>query len=140
VSEEALDREGAAEQLRAIVERVKRLREERSVITGEIRDVLKEAKSSGFDAPTITQVVIRAEKDPKAVFEADALLETYEQALGSGAAALGILQAKRGADGVFKIEMVSGPSPDAGEKLTRATKARREAVALAELARRARGQ
>lgn len=130
------DREGAAEQLRAIIESIERLHEDRAAIAAELKDMRAKAKAEGFDVPTINWVVERRRKDPKAVLEADLLLETYEQALGCGAAATGVLQANLGADGVFQIAM--GPAQDAGEKLTRATRARRDAVALAELSRQAR--
>lgn len=132
------DREGAAEQLRASIEYWERLNEDAAAINEQKRDLRKRLKSEGFAVPTVSEIVKRRAKDPKAVLEADLLLETYEQALGCGAAAAGMLTAKLGDDGVFQIAMTSGPSADAGEKLTKSTKARREAVALAELARRAR--
>lgn len=132
------DREGAANQLRAIIERLERLNDEIADLNSEKREIRAEAKSNGFDVPTITRMIERRKKEPQAVLEGDLLLETYEQALGCGAAAVGVLQARMGEDGVFKVAMVTGPAPDAGQKLTKATKARQEAVALAELARRAR--
>jgi uncharacterized protein (UPF0335 family) len=134
------DREGAAEQLRASIEYWERLNDDSAAINDQKRDLRKRLKSEGFDVATVAEMVKRRAKDPKAVLEADLLLETYEQALGCGAAAAGMLSAKMGADGVFQIAMVAGPQPDAGAKLTKATKARRDAVALAELARQAREQ
>lgn len=136
------DREGAAEQLKAFVERLEDLNDQSADINSEKSEVRAAAKCAGFDVPTINGIIkrrkVQREKGAQAVLEADLLLETYEQALGCGAAAAGMLQARMGDDGVFQIAMVAGPSAEAGEKLTKATKARRDAVALAELARRAR--
>ena len=132
------DPESAGEVLRAIVERIERLNDEIAELNADKKDIRAEAKAQGFDVPTITKIIQRRKLEPQAVLEADALLETYEQALGCGAAAAGMLQARKGADGTFHVSMISGPQPEAGEKLTRATKARRDSVALAELARQAR--
>lgn len=132
------ERNDAAEQLRAIVERIERLNDEIADLNAEKALIRAEAKADGFDVPTITAIIKRRKLEPSAVLEADLLLDTYEQALGCGAAATGVLSAQRGADGVFEVRMVAGPQPEAGEKLTKASKARRDAAALAELARMAR--
>jgi uncharacterized protein (UPF0335 family) len=128
---------GAADRLMGIVTMLEDLEADRDGINAQMRDIRKQAKGDGFDIPTIAMLMKRRKLDPEAVIEADALLETYELALGCGAAAVGILSMVRGADGVFEAKMLSGPA--AGEeKLTQKTKARRAAVALAELSRRAR--
>lgn len=140
--EEPLDRADAAATLKAIVERIEEVNDAIADLQGERAEIRAGAKSQGFDVPTITAIVkrrkVERDKGAQAVLEADLLLETYEQALGCGAAAAGMLQAQPGADGTFEIRMVAGPSAEAGEKLSKATRARRDAVALAELARMAR--
>lgn len=126
-----------AEQLRSIIERIENMLGEVAEIRADIADAKKLAKSDGFDLPTIMAIIKRRKLEPEKVLEADALLETYEAAIGSGAAAAGILSTTRNADGSFQVKMVAGPDASA-EKLTKATKARQEAIALAELARMAR--
>lgn len=126
----------AAEQLQAIVERLENLAEEREGINADMRQVRAEAKLAGFDPATITKVIVRRKKSPEDLIEADALVETYEAALGCGAAAAGVLSMERNADGVFEPKMIKGPAAE--EKLSRSAQARRSAIDRAELARRAR--
>ena len=72
----------AKEHLKAFVERVERLEEERSALTADIREVYSEAKGQGFDAKTMRQVV-RMRKLDKADFqEQEAMLDLYLSALG----------------------------------------------------------
>lgn len=74
----------AADQLRLFIERAERLHEERKGIGDDIRDVYAEAKSNGYDVPTMKKIVRLRAMDVSARQEADALLETYKQALGLG--------------------------------------------------------
>lgn len=72
----------AADQLRLLVERIERLEEEKRGIGDDIKDAYLEAKATGFDVKTI-RAVIRLRKLEKHVrLEAEALLETYKNALG----------------------------------------------------------
>jgi uncharacterized protein (UPF0335 family) len=72
----------AKEHLKAFVERVERLEEERSALTADIREVYSEAKGQGFDAKIMRQVV-RMRKLDKADFqEQEAMLDLYLSALG----------------------------------------------------------
>lgn len=123
--------------LKAIFTRLRNLDEERQAIAEDVRHVLKEARSAGFHPPVLTLMVRRARKDPQAILEGDGLLETYEAITGTGAGAGGTLRMERGADGVFQASI--GPPADAEEKLTKATKTRLDAMALAALAAAARG-
>jgi uncharacterized protein (UPF0335 family) len=70
------------ERLRLLVERILRLTEERAGITQDIRDVYAEAKAVGYCTRTLRKVVSRAQIKPEDRAEGDALLETYEAALG----------------------------------------------------------
>nr|MCU0790141.1 DUF2312 domain-containing protein [Nitratireductor sp.] len=47
----------AREQLKAIVERIERLEEEKKSISDDIRDVFAEAKANGFDTKVLRQVI-----------------------------------------------------------------------------------
>ena len=72
----------SAEQLRLLIERIERLEEEKKGIADDIKDVYGEAKSTGFDTKTIRTIVRLRKMEKHHRDEADALLETYRQALG----------------------------------------------------------
>lgn len=72
----------SAEQLRLLIERVERLEEEKKGIGDDIKDVYAEAKSTGFDVKTMRSIVRLRKMEKHARDEADALLETYRNALG----------------------------------------------------------
>ena len=70
------------EQLKAFIERVERLEEEKKAIADDIRDVYAEAKGHGFDVKTLRVVVRLRKQDINERKEQEALLETYLHALG----------------------------------------------------------
>jgi len=72
----------AADQLRAFVERIERLNEEKSGLADDIREVFAEAKGSGFDTKVMRKVIARRKKDSADRQEEDALQEVYENAMG----------------------------------------------------------
>lgn len=72
----------SAEQLRLLIERIERLEEEKKGISDDIADVYAEAKSNGFDAKTIRDIVRLRKMEKHQLDEKDALLETYRAALG----------------------------------------------------------
>ncbi|NOZ31647.1 MAG: DUF2312 domain-containing protein [Alphaproteobacteria bacterium] len=72
----------AREQLRAFIERIERLEEEKKAITDDIREIYAEAKGSGFDAKVMRQVVALRKKDSVEREEQEAILELYKSALG----------------------------------------------------------
>ena len=72
----------AADQLRLFIERIERLEEEKKAIADDIRDVYAEAKSQGYDSKTMRQIVRLRRFEKHVREEADALLETYRNALG----------------------------------------------------------
>lgn len=72
----------SGDRLRLFVERIERLIEERSGISGDIRDVYAEAKAEGYDTKTIRQLIARRAMEPRHRAEAEELLATYEAALG----------------------------------------------------------
>lgn len=72
----------AKDQLKAIVERIEHLEEEKKAMSDDIRDVYAEAKGNGFDV-TALRTIIRLRKQDKAErAEQEAILETYLHALG----------------------------------------------------------
>ncbi len=72
----------AADQLRLYLERIERLEEEKRGITDDIRDVYSEAKSNGYDAKVMRQIVKLRRMEAHARQEWEAVLETYKDALG----------------------------------------------------------
>jgi uncharacterized protein (UPF0335 family) len=72
----------SAEQLRLLIERIERLEEEKRGTQDDIKDVYAEAKSTGFDVKTMRSIVRLRRMEKHHRDEADALLETYRQALG----------------------------------------------------------
>jgi uncharacterized protein (UPF0335 family) len=72
----------AKDQLKAFVERVERLEEEKKAIADDIRDVYGEAKASGFDTKALRTVVRLRKQDLNERKEQEAILETYLHALG----------------------------------------------------------
>lgn len=71
-----------AGQLKAFVERIERLEEEKKNISGDIKDVYTEAKANGFDAVVLRQVVRIRKQDQNERRERDEILSLYLSALG----------------------------------------------------------
>jgi uncharacterized protein (UPF0335 family) len=72
----------AGDQLRAFVERIERLEEEKKVIADDIKDVYAEAKGNGFDVAILRKVVSLRKKQPHEREEEEAVLDLYLHALG----------------------------------------------------------
>jgi uncharacterized protein (UPF0335 family) len=72
----------AKDHLKAFVERVERLEEEKKALTDDVRDVYAEAKASGFDVKALRTVVKLRKQDVNERKEQEAILETYLHALG----------------------------------------------------------
>jgi uncharacterized protein (UPF0335 family) len=75
----------AGKRLRTFIERIERLEEEKAALAADIREVYAEAKSDGFDAKTMRQVVKLRRMDSSDRQEQEALLDLYKAALGLGA-------------------------------------------------------
>ena len=73
-----------AEQLKAYIERIERLEEEKAAIAGDVREVYAEAKANGFDVKIMRQVVRLRKMDSQDRDEQEALLDLYKRALGMG--------------------------------------------------------
>ncbi|QFU15428.1 DUF2312 domain-containing protein [Microvirga thermotolerans] len=72
----------AADQLKAFIERIERLEEEKAGIAGDIKDVYAEAKANGFDTKVIRKIIAIRKRDYAERQEEEAILELYMQALG----------------------------------------------------------
>ena len=72
----------AKDQLKAIIERIERLEEEKKTISDDIRDVYAEAKGNGFDVKALRTIVRMRKQDANEREEQETILETYMQALG----------------------------------------------------------
>ena len=72
----------SAGQLRAIVERIERLEEEKKEVAEQIKEVYAEAKGNGFDAKILRKIVALRKKKPEERSEEEAMLELYMNALG----------------------------------------------------------
>lgn len=72
----------AADRLRSIIERVERLEEEKKALSSDIKDIMAEAKSAGFDVKVIRQVLRIRKQEPADVEEQETLLDLYRRALG----------------------------------------------------------
>ena len=72
----------AKDQLKAFVERIERLEEEKKTISDDIRDVYAEAKGNGFDVKALRTIVRMRKQDANERAEQETILETYLQALG----------------------------------------------------------
>ncbi|WP_214470799.1 DUF2312 domain-containing protein [Mesorhizobium sp. dw_380] len=72
----------AAGQLRAFIERIERLEEEKKTISDDIKEVFAEAKGTGFDTKAIRTIIRLRKKDQAERQEEDAILDLYMAALG----------------------------------------------------------
>ena len=72
----------SVDMLKQYVERAERLIEERKGISDDLKDVFLEAKSQGFDVPTIKWAIKQRAIDKAKRQEVEALQETYQLALG----------------------------------------------------------
>lgn len=72
----------AGDQLRAFVERIERMEEEKAAIAADIKEIYAEAKGTGFDTKAIRTLVRMRKQDANERLEAEAILELYMQAMG----------------------------------------------------------
>lgn len=72
----------AAGHLRAFIERVERLEEEKRTIAEDIKEVYSEMKGMGFDTKAVKQIVRLRRLDRAERQEAEAILDLYKSALG----------------------------------------------------------
>lgn len=68
--------------LRAFIERVEKLEEEKQAISEDIRDVYGEAKATGYDAKIMRKIVALRKQDKQKRKEEEEILGLYLSALG----------------------------------------------------------
>ena len=81
-TDEATARRFAKDQLKAFVERVERLEEEKKALSDDVRDVFAEAKANGFDVKALRHVIRLRKLDVNERKEQEAIIELYLNALG----------------------------------------------------------
>jgi uncharacterized protein (UPF0335 family) len=74
----------AKSQLKALVERIERLEEEKQALAGDIREVYGEAKATGFDTKALRAVIRMRAQEPQERQEFEAIVDLYRDALGLG--------------------------------------------------------
>ena len=72
----------AGEELRQFVERFERLEIEKKDISDQQKEVMAEAKSSGYDTRIMRKIVSLRKRDLEDVAEEEAILSMYKTALG----------------------------------------------------------
>jgi uncharacterized protein (UPF0335 family) len=72
----------AAGQLRAFIERIERLEEDKKAIADDIKEVFAEMKGTGFDTKAVRAIIRLRKQDQAERQEAEAILDLYKAALG----------------------------------------------------------
>lgn len=72
----------AAGQLRAFIERIEKLAEEKQSIADDIKDVFAELKGTGFDAKAVRELIKLRRQDAAERQEHEAIVDLYKAALG----------------------------------------------------------
>ncbi len=68
--------------LRAFIERIERLEEEKKALSDDIKDVYAEAKGNGFDVKIMRKIVSIRKQDRDKRREEEEILDLYMAALG----------------------------------------------------------
>ena len=69
------------DQLKAIIERIERLEEEKTAISDDIKDIYAEAKGNGYDVKALRTIVRLRKQDANERAEQETILDTYMHAL-----------------------------------------------------------
>ena len=72
----------SAEQIRAFIERFERLDAEKRDIVDQQKEVMAEAKSTGYDTKALRKISAERKRDADDVAEEQAVVEMYREALG----------------------------------------------------------
>lgn len=72
----------AGARLRALIERIERMEEEKKAVADDIKEIYVEAKGSGFDTKVMRILIRRRKQDAAERAEQDALVHLYSTALG----------------------------------------------------------
>ncbi len=69
-------------QLKAVVERIERLEEDKAAVMADLKEVYAEAKGNGFDVKIIRKVIRLRKQDTAKRQEEEAILDLYLSAIG----------------------------------------------------------
>lgn len=69
-------------QLLSFVQRVEKLNEDQAAIAADLKEVMSEAKSAGYDPKYIKKMIELRKMDPDELDEQDELMKMYRDALG----------------------------------------------------------
>ncbi len=72
----------SGQRLKAFIERVERLEEEKAGLAEDIKDIMAEAKGTGFDTKTLRKIIRLRKMDREKRNEEEELLELYKAAIG----------------------------------------------------------
>ena len=72
----------ASERLKALIDRIERLEEEKKAIAEDIKEVYSEAKSAGFDVKVMRQLIRLRKMDESDRNEMEEVLTIYMRAVG----------------------------------------------------------
>lgn len=72
----------AAGQLRAFIERVERLEEDKKSVSEDIKEIYAEMKANGFDTKAVRSIIRLRKKDQAEREGEEAMMDLYKAALG----------------------------------------------------------
>lgn len=72
----------AGKRLKAFIDRIERLEEEKANLMEDIKEVYAEAKGHGFDTKTMRKIISLRKMDHEKRRESEELLELYKSAIG----------------------------------------------------------
>jgi uncharacterized protein (UPF0335 family) len=72
----------SGQRLKAFIERIERLEEEKTGLSDDIKDIYAESKAVGFDTKTIRKVIRLRKMDKEKRHEEEQMLELYKSAIG----------------------------------------------------------
>lgn len=70
------------QRLKAFLDRIERLEEEKKNLADDIKDVYGEAKATGFDVKTMRKIIALRKKSKDKISEEDSMLELYRGIVG----------------------------------------------------------
>ena len=76
----------AQDMIRAFIERIERMEEEKKAISDDIKEIYAEAKGNGLDTVVLRQIIRIRKLDAAERMEKETLLELYMAALGMAVA------------------------------------------------------
>ena len=72
----------SGKELRAFIERIEKVAEEKAALQEDIKEIFAEAKSNGFDVKIMRKLISMRKIDPSVLEEQTVLISIYAKALG----------------------------------------------------------